>query len=54
MCRRSGRGGLAAGEAWAVGTIGLLDAPDAAKPFNEVVQGVHDGRRLSNRDAPAQ
>jgi hypothetical protein len=29
MCRRSGCIGLPGGEAWAVGTIGLLDAPDA-------------------------
>ena len=30
MCRRSGCIGLREGEAWAVGTIGLLDAPDVA------------------------
>ena len=38
MCRRSGRGGLPTGELGAVGTIGLLGAPDVAPHLNAAIR----------------
>jgi len=42
MCRRSGRGGLETGEAWAVGTIGLLGTPDVVMSHAFAPTGVRN------------
>lgn len=42
-----GRGGLRAGEAWAVGTIGLLGASDVGTQFDAAVRGSPRHRSLS-------